>query len=111
MGIVKKLVTFGKQSGKVIMASLIGVVVGGLGFAAVRAAVPDVTGIYHVCYDNSSGAMKVIDSSSQSCSGSETEMTLAAPKPGGFVVNMSNADFSNADLRYRDFSMANLQSA
>src|SRR5690242_498277 len=100
-GAFRRFVSFGKQSSKVIIATLVGVLIGGLGLAAVRAAVPDAQGDYHACYDNSSGAVRVIDTGAQFCSGSETAMAWSGVVPGHFVSNLANADFSNADIRYR----------
>lgn len=68
------------------MASL----VGGLVSAVVLAAIPDSSGTIHACYKNSTGALKVIDSSTNSCAGNETALNWSQNGSAGTVLHDAN---------------------
>ena len=59
---------------KILVAVVVTAVVTG-GSAAVFASIPDANGVITACRDNTTAAVRIIDTSSQSCSGSETEVS------------------------------------
>jgi len=101
-------VKLAKRQVKLIAGVAAGLLVGGAGTAVVLASVPDTTGTIHACYANSGGQMRIIDSPSQTCSGSETAVSWNSATSGQLVTNLAGSDFSGADLRYRNFSGADL---
>jgi len=100
---------------KLIIGVIIGLSVAGIGSVAVLAAVPDDVGLIHGCYQTSgqdaNGQMRIIDSASASCGTNETEITFNKKATGQFNLNLSGADLSFADLRYRNFAGADLHNA
>lgn len=90
------------------MIALFGVVAG----AMVTSAVTQVfahggsSNLIHACVKTSTGSIRVV-SAADTCSGNETALDWnkeGAPGLGTFVGNLVNADFVNADLRYRSFN-------
>lgn len=78
---------------------------------AVRAAIPTTTGVVQICYQTSGGQARVIDTASESCSGSETAVDVAKATPGDFVTNLANADFTGVSLAYRNFANIDMHSS
>ncbi len=62
-----------RKSGYVI-GLVVASLVGGLVSAAALAAIPDASGLIHGCYNTKSGAMKVIDGSTGSCTNKQTAL-------------------------------------
>jgi uncharacterized protein YjbI with pentapeptide repeats len=94
-----------KANTKIVTAVFITAVVTGLGTAA-YASIPDVDGTIHGCRDNTTGALRVIESGS--CSGGETALNW---NKGEFLEDLVNADFYGASIWYRDFGGRNLTGA
>jgi uncharacterized protein YjbI with pentapeptide repeats len=106
--IVHKLIALIKQP-KLVAVLAVGLLVGGAGGAVVMAAIPDTSGVIHGCYKNpsflsSGGAVRIIDSATQSCTSSETAVNWNSATPGQFVTNLVGADFTDTSLAYRNFT-------
>lgn len=109
-----KLIEKVKRQTKLIIGIAAGLLIGGVGSVAVFAAIPDTNNVIHACYRSGflgNGQVRIIDSPSQSCSNGETAISWHSTSPGNFKTNLNGADFSNADLRYRNFSGAQLHGA
>jgi hypothetical protein len=63
----------------IVVTALALVLIGG----AALASIPDANGVIHACRLNSNGSIRVIDTASQSCNGSETELTWSQTGPQG----------------------------
>lgn len=104
-----------KQQSKLFAGIAIGGLVAGIGSAVAFAAVPAANGAVSICYRTGgllpSGQARVIDKATQSCNGTETEIAVGKAAPGNFLTSLGSADFSGADLRYRNFVGVNLQNA
>lgn len=100
------------KHGRLLVALVLGLILGGAGSAVVLAAIPGSDGAIHACYRTSNGSMRIIDDASQSCASSETAISWSqngsGPEPGDMVQNLVGADFTRSDLAYRDFSGADL---
>lgn len=72
---MKKALNFIKNKVVFLVAVTMAAVVGGATTAVVLASIPDSNGVIHSCYKNSTGALSVIDNSTQSCSGNETALS------------------------------------
>jgi hypothetical protein len=86
-------------------------IAGGVTTVLVQAAIPSASdGQIHACYRTNTGAIRVVDSDTgQTCTNQETSLNWsAAASSSAFVNNLTGADFSLADLRYRVFSGKNL---
>jgi len=100
-------VRFIKRQTKLTIGIVAGLFIGGMGSVAVFAAIPDSGGVIHACYQTgalNSGQVRIIDSSTQSCSGDETAVSWNTATPGQFATNLIGADFTNAALSYRNFA-------
>jgi hypothetical protein len=125
--------SWAKQQAKLIVSIAIGLIVGGVGTAIVSAAIPDASGVIHACYRANTGAIKIIDTATQTCAANETALSWnqAGPQgpigatgqtgpqgpagplgpqgpagtsgPGAFVSNLTEATMQDVDLRYRNF--------
>lgn len=82
---MKKLLNFIK--GKIVLlgAVIVSAIVGGASTAIVLAAIPDGDGIIHACRLNLTGAVRIIDSASQNCSGLETAINWSQGGGGGTI--------------------------
>jgi hypothetical protein len=58
-------------------------VVAAFAASAALASIPDSSGVIHGCYKNSTGMVKIIDDSSQSCASSETALNWNQTGPQG----------------------------
>jgi hypothetical protein len=47
------------------------------------ASIPDASGVFHACYQKSSGTMRIIDTAKASCKKAETEITWSQQGPAG----------------------------
>src|SRR4051812_23167452 len=47
------------------------------------ASIPDANGLFHACYQKSSGGMRIIDTAVDSCRNTETEVTWSQKGPAG----------------------------
>lgn len=117
--ITKALGQIRRQS-KLVAGILVGLVAGGIGSAAVLAIVPDSNGMIHGCYRNSTGSLRIIDTSTQTCNVSnETDISWnqtgpqGPPGSGGSVLvsNLVGANLDGAvmvgwDLSNKDFTNA-----
>ena len=112
-----------RQKVTLLAAISVSVIMGGLGSAAVMAAIPDTNGVIHACWRNNSGALKIIDNATQTCAGNETAITWNQTGPagptgpqgpaggsgiGGPLDNLVGADFTGASLHYRNFAGADI---
>src|SRR5688572_11129958 len=71
------------------------------GGAIVFASIPDANWVIHACRLGSTGVVRIIDTASESCTVLETEITWKQKAPG-MILDLTNADFIGADMRYRD---------
>jgi uncharacterized protein YjbI with pentapeptide repeats len=88
----------------VVASALVGYTV------SVQATIPDSDGVIHSCYANDSGNLRVIDTDTETCAEDETALKLSGGQ-GTFVADLTEADFRDYPLQYRDFSDANLHAA
>ena len=126
------VITGVKRHIKLLSGIVAGLVVGGGWSAVVLASIPDASGVIHACYTTAVGAVRIIDSPSQSCNALETAITWnqAGPQgtqgatgpqgptgpsgpsgPGGFIANLVGADFTGAGLQYRNLATIDMQEA
>jgi uncharacterized protein YjbI with pentapeptide repeats len=106
--IISSSKSFFKRQAKLVIGITLGLVIGGLGSAVVLAAVPNINGSVSVCYRTSglgaNGQARIINSATQSCNSNETTLALDKATPGNFITDLVGTDFTNADLRYRNFA-------
>lgn len=97
-----------RRYSKITIALGLGLFIGITSSVMVKAAVPDVQGRVHACFQTSGlladGQARIIDSPAQSCNGNETAVSLDKASPGNFVSNLVNADLTGANLAYRNFA-------
>ena len=116
---ISSIKQWARQRWSIVAAVTVGVVIGGVGPALVRAAIPDTSGVIHACYGTgvaNRGKTKIIDSPSQSCANNEAAITWNQAGNGtgpgaGFVSSLVGADLTSASLPYRNFSNMDLHTA
>ena len=105
--ILNEGVRFLKQRTVLVVAAMIGLAAAGVGPTIANASVPDAAGAVHACYQTGgllpSGQTRIIDSATAACNTNETAINLDKATPGNFVTNLVGADFTGADLSYRNF--------
>jgi uncharacterized protein YjbI with pentapeptide repeats len=111
-----------RQQSKLIAAVAVGVAIGSVGPAVVRAAIPDGNTI-HGCYTNTGtfvnakGTIQVIDTASvPTCPTGTTPLnwdktSSGGTTVGGFMPNLVGANFTNASLPYRNFAGVDMHGA
>jgi uncharacterized protein YjbI with pentapeptide repeats len=86
--------------------------VGGLVSATVLAAIPSANGTISGCYNNKTGALKVIDSEAgKTCASGQTALNWSQNGSIPFMTNLVGADLSGASLQYRNFTGIDLHTA
>jgi len=118
---MKKIINFLAHKGSYVLGLALASLVGGLVSAAVLAAIPDGSGIIHSCYKNNTGSLKVIDSSSATCSSGETSLnwnqkpgnnglpfTCGGCQFGGDDTVFLGKDLSNSYFNHSDLTTTNL---
>lgn len=97
-----------KTKYKWLVAVILAAGVGSAATVGVLAVVPDTNGVIHACYRTgglaANGAVRIINSPTQSCNSNETAIAWNEATPGQFLKNLVGADFSNASLQYRNFA-------
>lgn len=83
-----------------LAAVALAVALGGVAFAAI----PDGGGVFNACYDNATGAVRLVDKQPTDCTGGETgaswnQTGLRGPSTG--YVARRNGNFGHADGRLR----------
>src|SRR6185436_12603412 len=106
---IKPLTKWLVSQAKILVAIVVTAIVAS-GSALVFASIPDANGVITACRTNLTGAVRIIDTASQSCNGLETAITWKQKAPG-MVLDLTGADFAEADLRYRDFTDMDLTNA
>ena len=100
---------------RMIAGLAIGLLVGSIGSVAVLAAVPNANGSIGICYRTSglgaNGQARIIDNATQSCNSNEAAIAVNKATPGNFLNNLVGADFSDTNLKYRNFAKADLHDA
>jgi hypothetical protein len=111
-----------RQQSKLIAAVAVGVAIGGVGPAVVRAAIPDGNTV-HGCYTNAAtifnakGTIQVIDTATTpTCPTGTTALnwdktSTGGTTVGGFMPNLVGANFTNASLPYRNFAGVDMHDA
>lgn len=98
-----RLIKFAQRQTKLVAVAVAAVVLSGAATAAVRAAIPDSSGIIHSCYRASglfAGYLRVIDSPSQNCSNGETGLnwSQAGSTQGPQIIHArTSVPFDEAD--------------
>lgn len=84
-----------------------GFIVGAVLFGGVAlATIPDGSGVIHGCYKNSTGALRVIDDATQTCTGPETAITWSQTGPQGPAGSdgLYGRGFSTFQMEYQSGS-------
>ena len=89
---------------KIIVVGLFAVIFGTFGSSAVFAAIPDSNGVIHGCRSNLLATLRIIDSATTTCNGTETALNWSSVTMGQFVSNLVGADFTGASLAYRNLA-------
>jgi hypothetical protein len=111
---IESVVHWAGRQIKLLTGIAAGVAIGSVASAVVLAAIPDTDGTIHACRLNTTGTVRIIDSDSETCNGTETGINWEQsnpPETGDMLTNLSGADLSWASLQYRNFAHANLQNS
>ena len=106
---MKRVIYFVKSRSVLFGAVIAATLLGGATTAVVMAAIPDSNGVINACQTNLTGALRVIDSSNQSCTSSETALNwdqhaAQGTKYGDYI----SSAFSNTSLQSIDLSFRNM---
>jgi uncharacterized protein YjbI with pentapeptide repeats len=107
---VKTGLRFVRCQTKLVLGIAAGLMLGGASTAVVMASIPDANGVIHACYTTLTGTVRIIDSPSASCLGTETAISWdqsASP----LRSNLVGANFTNAVMPYWDLTNLNLSDA
>jgi uncharacterized protein YjbI with pentapeptide repeats len=100
---IRKSINYVKQKG-ILLGIVLGVGIGIFSTSAAFAAIPDGDGVIHACRNNLLATLRIIDSASASCNGTETAMSWNSASTGQLVANLVGADFTSTSLAYRNLS-------
>ena len=130
---MKKFINIVRSRAGILIGAVVALAAGSFSTAAVLAAIPDGSGVIHACYKTGTtgptgtSIFHIIDSAETTdCPGDEAALTWNQQGPkgdkgdkgdtgaaggSGFVSDLTSADFSNIDLRYRTLAGQNLTNA
>lgn len=119
-GTVAAIAGWAKRQSRLLAGLSAGIIIGGSVMAF--ASIPDANGVIHGCFRTSTGALRIIDSATQTCNSNETTLTWNQTGPqgptgpigpqgpaGGSVfgslLSLAGAtDLVGVDLQYRDLT-------
>jgi hypothetical protein len=106
--------TFIKTKAVYVGSLFVSSIIGGLMAGIVMASIPDSNGYIHSCTLNTTGAVRIIDSASQSCTGAETALNWSQSSGNNglsFTCPGCNLTYEGSRLAGKDLSSADLANA
>lgn len=92
---MKRIIGFTTQKLGFVIAIALAAVVGGISTGIVMASIPDANGTIHTCYRTKGGALRVVDTATDSCSNQETPLAITQNQPAASATATAYFRISN----------------